>query len=308
MKKKVTLIVTIALCLLLCSLAAFLFFTRGNTYVSEGILQNDRVTMENVRFEDGVISYTLVNRTNKRVYYSSVPTVEKYVDGEWRSFALCASRTDFSYFLPAFSEQAHSFQVNYNTDRLAGEYRLSFGAERVTTDENGVTRVKFDAQTSHIVAHLTITEKQSPTTTPVHVYYDNGVKKHAQVDFTASLVGGTEPKLLLTLTNNGEKPLTLQLSKLSLHRYQNAYFYHISNREYYMMQLEDATVAPGETLHLERPIYNERYTMEPIAPPPTGRYRVNIPYYFEGATEIESEYIGGTPRDLFYANHLFDHS
>ena len=75
-----------------------------------------------------------------------------------------------------------------------------------------------------------------------------------------------------------------------------------------MYQLdENVTVAPGETLTLERVIYSERYAMKPIDPPSTGRYCVNIPYYFEEATETESEDIGITPRDVYYANHKFDH-
>ncbi len=304
MKKKVTLIVTVALCLLFISLGAFLFFTRGRTYVSEGITQNDRVTMENVRFEDGVISYTLVNHSRSRVYYGEKPSIEKLVDEEWVSFALWSSRHSVAYVLPPFSEQECSFSVTANTDRLAGKYRLSFGSTRYVQDENGSTYLRFDENKTYIIGHLEITEEQAPTSLPKYVYYDNGVKKHAQVDFTASLVGGTEPKLLLTLTNNSEKPLILQFSALRISRYQNGYFYQIGTHDYYMLPLEDTTVAPGETLHLERPIYNERYTMEPIAPPPTGRYRVNIPYYFENATKTEEPQ---APHNVFKANHIFDH-
>ncbi|MBE6629491.1 MAG: hypothetical protein E7624_01415 [Ruminococcaceae bacterium] len=304
MKKKVTLIVTVALCLLFISLGAFLFFTRGNTYVSEGITQNDRVKIKDVRYENGTVYYTLVNHSRSRVYYGEKPSIEKLVGEEWVSFALWSSRHSVAYVLSPFSEQECSFSVTANTDRLAGKYRLSFGSTRYVQDENGSTYLRFDENETYIIGHLEITEEQAPTSLPQYVYYDNGVKKHAQVDFTASLVGGTEPKLLLTLTNNSESPLTLQLSNLRISRYQNGYFYQIGTHDYYMLPLEDTTVAPGETLHLERPIYNERYTMEPIAPPPTGRYRVNIPYYFENATKTEEPQ---APPNVFGANHIFDH-
>ena len=304
MKKKIILITVAALLLLSLSFAAFLVITSGRSYVSEGILQNDRVKIKDVRYENGTVYYTLVNRSRSPVYYDEKPSIEKLVGEEWVSFSLWSSRHSVAYVLSPFSERECSFSVTANTDRLAGKYRLSFGSTRYVQDENGSTYLRFDENETYIIGHLEITEEQSPTSLPKYVYYDNGVKKHAQVDFTASLVGGTEPKLLLTLTNNSEKSLTLRLSDLRISHYQNGYFYQIGTHDYYMLPLEDVTVAPGETLHLERPIYSERYTMEPIAPPPTGRYRVNIPYYFEDATKIEEPQ---APHDIFSANHIFDH-
>ena len=307
MKKKVILITAAALVLLSLFFAAFLVITSGRSYVSEGILQNDLVKIKNVRFENGTVYYTLVNDSRNTVYYGEKPHVEKLINEEWVSFPLYGTCNSFSYHLGPFSEKELSFAVHVNTDRLEGKYRLTFGDVRAETDESGVSRLQFDAQETYIVGHLEITEEQSPTTTPEYVYYDNGVKKHKQVDVTASIVGGVEPKLLLSLTNNSEKPLVLQLPYLSVSRYQG-YFHQISGPDYYMYQLdENVTVAPGETLTLERVIYSERYAMKPIDPPSTGRYCVNIPYYFEGATETESEDIGITPRDVYYANHKFDH-
>ena len=306
-RTKIILITAGTLCLLLCALLAFLCFTAGDTYVSEGITQNHRISMENVKFENGVVTYTLRNRSSKSFYFEEKPFVEKRIDGQWVSFPLWQYRTEMSYVLDAFSEQTCSFAVDANTDRLAGEYRLSFGSVRITTDENGASLACFDSQKTYLIGHLTITEEQSPTTTPAHIYYDNGVKKHDLVAFCAAFEGGAQPKLLLTVTNHGEQPLILQLSHVSLYRYQNAYFHHIPSNDYYMLQLEDVTVAPGETLSITRPIYNERYTLEPIDPPPSARYCVNIPCYFEGATEITSNQLGEVPRDLFYADFKFDH-
>ncbi|MBE6629492.1 MAG: hypothetical protein E7624_01420 [Ruminococcaceae bacterium] len=298
-KTKIILIAAGVLCLLLCSLFAFLAFTRGRTYVSEGITQNDRLRVENVYFEKGSIHYTLINETPHAVQVSGCVILEKKADDSWVNVET-AGHNCAPLRLPAFSETKHSYSFR-NSDALAGTYRLSFGAERYVQDQNGAVFAVFDPNETYLVGYLEITETQSPNRLPANAYEDNGVRKHAQVDFTASLVGGIEPKLLLTLTNNSEKPLILQLSALEIFRYHQATF---SSCGYKLPDTEHVTVSPGETYTAELPLAKGIFDPPPVDPPPTGRYCVKIPY------EFEEPDVMGPPilPTLFFADCKFNHS
>ena len=300
MKKKIILIAVAALVLLSLFLAAFLTVTEGETFVSESITQNSRLRVENIRYENGSIYYTLVNATHHDVQFYSCGMLEKKFGDTWVSVETHGLNTS-PLFLPAFSELSTSYGFR-STDFLAGKYRLSFGAVSHRQDENGTWHAIFDPNETYLVAHFEITEEQSPTTTPEYVYYDNGTKKHKQVDFSASFVGGVEPKLLLSLTNHSETPLTLDLSCLSISRHEDASFRSCG---YQITEKEVITVDPGETFSKEYTLYKDYHCTQCIDPPETGRYCVSIPYDLEEVSDMVGPPIPTV--SVFFADHKFNH-
>lgn len=300
MKKKIILIAVAALVLLSLFLAAFLTVTNGRTYVSEGITQNDRLCAENIRYENGSIYYTLVNKTRRDVWVSGCVILEKEENGRWVNVETAGNNCG-AKLLSAFSVLEGSYTFR-NTECLAGRYRLSFGPERYWQDENGTVYAAFDQSETYLVGHLEITKEQAPSKLAAHTYFENGVRKHKQVDFTASLVGGVRPKLLLSLTNHSETPLTLDLSCLSISRHEDASFRSCG---YQIAEKEVITVDPGETFSKEYTLYKDYRCTQCIDPPETGRYCVSIPYDLEEVSDMVGPPIPTV--SVFFADHKFNH-
>lgn len=86
-KKRIVAIVAIALVAVLllipvvsqCVIELF----NGKVYEQDGHLFSPRVYVENIYVEDGVVHYTIVNKTIQELSCTSGWQVEKYVDGEW---------------------------------------------------------------------------------------------------------------------------------------------------------------------------------------------------------------------------------
>ena len=133
-RKMLLLIICPIVALLLCATIFFLV-TKGTVEEKDGLLQNSRVYMENVRYEDGTIYYTFVNKTLKTRTSYDVPWVQKKVDGEWQFVALTSTGASaFPYRWGAFEERQLAFTVDYPERLTPGEYRIFFGEVRAFDD------------------------------------------------------------------------------------------------------------------------------------------------------------------------------
>lgn len=142
--------------LLLVSVVLFFTLTSGRTVCRDGVMQNTRVYLDNVYYEDGTVYYTVVNKTYHRVMISQKPEVEKWVDGEWVSSSLWKTMQFIALSTPAFSRSERSFATDNPPRELTGRYRLTFGSSGVKQGEDGTHRRVFREDTTFIVGYLTI--------------------------------------------------------------------------------------------------------------------------------------------------------
>lgn len=290
MKRKIIRISLIVCAALLLATGIFLLATAGRTVEKDGLKQNTLRYMENVYFEDGAVHYTIVNRTHKKMLHGQKPYVEKLIDGQWRAFALWSRKQDLACTLPAFSESEEAFGVDCNLDRLAGKYRLLFGYIGNCQDADGNAYLQTSPDAEYVVGYFEITEEQSPTTTPAHVYYENGYKKNDQAVFSAALSNEGEVHLSITLENGGDKPLVAELPKYLFRTYKSNYFERLDVDLRYP---EEFTVAPGECVQMDIPVFEDYLAMDPLQAFEKGRYAFGFPCHFEG-------------EERFYAVQIFD--
>lgn len=117
----------IMLAALLASSATFFLITSGNVREQDGLLQNSRVYMEDIRVEEGCVYYTITNKTFRRTHAGDKPYVQRKVNGEWQFVTLYQRRTHISWLIAPFSRQESAFDITLPENLLPGEYRLFFG-------------------------------------------------------------------------------------------------------------------------------------------------------------------------------------
>ena len=134
MKKRLLFLLIIPLSLLILAgggLGIFRYATQGKLYTADGLRQNDRCYMQDVYYENGVVHYTVVNRTPHSVAYGYCPSVQKWVDDKWQPHSLLDEvRQRGTLIRPYSGANHHSFQIDVSGDELIGKYRLIIMSDR----------------------------------------------------------------------------------------------------------------------------------------------------------------------------------
>ena len=123
-KLMVVLIVALTLAVLAACLGTFVHITKGEVEEKDGIKQNSRIYLDNVRYEDGKIYYTIVNNTCQKTSFGDfrLSGIHKYENGEWTPLVLDGSRAEPVHKIRAFSK---SSELHTDYPYLApGEYRI----------------------------------------------------------------------------------------------------------------------------------------------------------------------------------------
>lgn len=134
------------ICLMLAAVilvgsSVFFLVTRGRVETTDGLLQNSRVYMDDIRVEDGQIYYTIVNKTFRNTHVGDKPHVQRKVNGEWQFVSLYTRSTSIAWRISPFSEKESRFTVDCPENLLPGEYRLFFGGVHVRLyDENDYSK------------------------------------------------------------------------------------------------------------------------------------------------------------------------
>ena len=178
MKKRY--IVLIAIAALFVCVGSFFLITKGRVSVKDGVPQNSRIYMTDVKLENGRISYTVVNNTFHKVMIGDKPTVQKKVNGEWEYVMLYKYHNMIARFPRAFSASTLSFEVEENTDALVGEFRLIFGDVSYHLDEaTGEQSLSFNEDKTYIVGYLTVTEDMLEGLPDEQIHYADGIRQSA---------------------------------------------------------------------------------------------------------------------------------
>lgn len=129
---KRVLVVAVSLLLLGSLVLSFLLFTRGQVYVHDGKRVRKGITIEDARVENGVLRYTIVNRTHKNVWfwYSKPARIFKRTADGWESpnGVTLFGQQQQGWRLNRFS--GIECEVELTGEELrAGEYRISHSCE-----------------------------------------------------------------------------------------------------------------------------------------------------------------------------------
>ena len=119
-------IVLCAICIVLIAVTLFFLITKGIVHTEDGVKQNSRIYMENVVWEDGDISFSVVNKTPRRVTCAKTPYVQRYENGAWIYVPCAVDRAEMAFFVNAFDSAKAQFAVQSEL-MLPGEYRLISG-------------------------------------------------------------------------------------------------------------------------------------------------------------------------------------
>ena len=137
--------------------------TQGEIYEADGLRQNSRVYMENIRIEDGRVHYTVVNKTCNKVYWKRDALIEKKVDGQWKAIY------DESLFFEVYVAPIKPFGKRdgaVGLDRIlllsdpVGEYRIIQGkfSFREPATKGALMDTVFDDDRTYIVGYFAVTE------------------------------------------------------------------------------------------------------------------------------------------------------
>ena len=207
MKKRYVVLIVIAV-LLVCA-SFFCLITKGRVSVKDGVRQNSRVYMTDVKLQDGKISYTVVNKTFRQVVIGDKPDVQKKIDGEWQFVSLYRSRTHIARIVKPFSAQTYTFEVEKKTDDFTGEYRLIFGSIGSDIDRaTGKVSTCFFEDKTYVVGDFTVTEDMLAALSDVpnkKIHYTDGIRRselmyvkdvqYADGEITYTLVNETDERI-----------------------------------------------------------------------------------------------------------------
>lgn len=184
MKKRYIVLMIVIAVLLVC-VGSFFLITKGKVSVKDGVRQNSRLYMTDVKLENGKVSFTVVNKTFYNVGIGEKPDVQKKIDGEWKPFRLYQSINDIGIRVGNFGEIARSFEIDVDErpEELVGEFRLIYGPVQRDFDRaTGEQTFSFRDDKTYIVGYLTITEEML---TGFHndeqIHYTDGIRQSALV-------------------------------------------------------------------------------------------------------------------------------
>ena len=183
--KKRYIVLMIAIAVLLVCVGSFFLITKGKVSEKDGLRQNSRIYMTDVKLEDGKVSYTIVNNSFHSFSIGEKPDVQKKVNGEWKSFHLWQSLNEVAISVGNFSESPRSFKIDVDErpEDLVGEFRLIFGPVRHDFDRaTGERTFSFRDDKTYIVGYLTVTEEMvADFDNEEQIHYTDGIRQSALV-------------------------------------------------------------------------------------------------------------------------------
>ena len=181
MKKRYIVLMIVITVLLVC-VGSFFLITKGRVSVKDGVPQNSRVYMTDIKLENGEISFTVVNKTFHSIMIGDKPDVQKKINGEWEYVALYKYKTSIAIAPRGFSKITRSFEVEQNTDALVGEFRLIYGPVSHHLDEaTGKQSLSFNEDKTYIVGYFTVTEDMLKGLPDEQIHYTDGIRQSGQL-------------------------------------------------------------------------------------------------------------------------------
>ena len=266
MKKRYVVLIVIAV-LLVCT-GSFLLITKGRMSVKDGLLQNSRVYMTDIKLENGRISYTVVNKTFRQVVIGDKPDVQKKIDGEWQFVSLYESKTHIARIVKPFTTHTYTFEIEKKTDGFTGEYRLVFGSIGSDVDmATGKVSARFFEDKTYILGCFTVTEDMLAALSDVpneKIHYTDGIRQselmyvkdvqYADGEITYTLVNETDERIFVDHVPAVEKKINGEWKYVSL--------CHIADKDHYSI---DVTQNDDKAY---------RFSVDPTITDLTGEYRL----------------------------------
>ena len=127
--KKRWIIILISVLLVIAIVASFFLVTAGRTYEADGVRQNSRMYMKDIRYENGKLYCTFVNNTWHRLTVSRWTPTEKWINGRWQSYSLHPGQgtPSIACILDPFDSYTQDQPVTCDKSELVGKYRLKDG-------------------------------------------------------------------------------------------------------------------------------------------------------------------------------------
>lgn len=288
MKKRYAVLIVIA-ALLVCT-GSFLLITKGRVSVKDGVPQNSRVYMTDIKLENGKISYTVVNKTFRSAVIGDKPDVQKKINGEWQFVSLYKSKTEIAWGVKPFSDVTDTFEVESKTDDFTGEYRLIFGSIGSDIDmSTGKISVHFFEDSTYIVGYFTITEDMLVGVSSVpKIHYTDGIRQsellrvenvqYANGEITYTLVNETDERISVDHVPAVEKKINGEWKYVPLCQIADKDHYSIdvaqNNDKTYRFSVDLAMTDPaGEYRLIFTPMSIDRWL---YTDPDTGEQRLVI--------------------------------
>ena len=153
--------------------ALFYFSTAGRLYRADGLLQNSRMRIENVYFDGGLFTYTVVNDSCKRLFCDDSPYIERREGDQWITLDKKES-FDSTTVYSAFHSVTHIFtwedlieQLTLTNvdgillpEEIVGEYRIVEGKVNTSAHNN---LPKYREDVPYLVGYFTVTEDMIPS-------------------------------------------------------------------------------------------------------------------------------------------------
>ena len=266
-------IVLIAIAALLVCVGSFFLITKGRVSVKDGVPQNSRVYMTDVKLENGRISYTVVNKTFHKVTIGDKPAVQKKVNGEWEYVMLYKYHNMIARLSRAFSASTLSFEVEENTDALVGEFRLIFGDVSYHLDEaTGEQSLSFNEDKTYIVGYFTFTEDMLEGLPDEQIHYADGIRQSALL--RAENVQYADGEVTYTVVNKTEGSVSFNNTPVMEKKVNGVWKYvplcQVSEDDYNTIDISKNS----QKTH--------RFAVDTAGNDPVGEYRlIFTPYSFE---------------------------
>ena len=210
MKKRYIVLMIVIAVLLVC-VGSFFLITKGRVSVKDGVSQNSRIYMSDVKLENGKVSFTVVNKTFYNVGIGEKPDVQKKIDGEWKPFRLYQSINDIGIRVGKFGEITRSFEIDVDErpEELVGEFRLIYGPVLHDIDKaTGEQIFSFKDDRTYIIGYLTVTEDMvTGITDELKIHYTDGIRQSALAYIeNAQYANG---KVTYTVVNEAKRSLSI---------------------------------------------------------------------------------------------------
>ncbi|MBE6690443.1 MAG: hypothetical protein E7590_04085 [Ruminococcaceae bacterium] len=124
MKKRWIVLLSLLLAMLL--IASFFLITAGRVYEADGKVQNKRICVKDITYEDGVLYCTFINKTWWRASCGYWPSTEKMIDGEWKGYTLHPGLPvkKMARIVEPFQSVTVEVPITRDKSELVGSYRV----------------------------------------------------------------------------------------------------------------------------------------------------------------------------------------
>ena len=153
--------------------ALFYFSTAGRLYRADGLLQNSRMRIENVYFDGGLFTYTIVNDSCKDIRCDDSPYIERREGDQWITLDKKEHFDSETVYVPfrrvthfltweALIEQLTLTDADgiLLPEEIVGEYRIVEGKVNTSAHNN---LPKYREDVPYLVGYFTVTEDMIPS-------------------------------------------------------------------------------------------------------------------------------------------------